>query len=121
MIELRRALSENQNILAGLFHIELKDLVKQGLKIMEQLPIPGIRTGELEHYNSRILVDIRNDILAHVCGERNKKIVETVFNFVILLYDSDEAWGRMIYQTILLIKEAEFQPEEDCRPEYWRE
>ena len=125
MIELRRCLSERQNILARLFHIELKDLVKKGLEIMEKMPVPGVKEGNLECYNSRILVDIRNNMLAHVADPviqgRNGKIVEQIFNFVTMLYDSDEAWRRMIYQVILRVKEAEFKPEEEPRLEYWRQ
>lgn len=125
MIELRRCLSERQNILARLFHIELKDIIKKGLKIMAQLPTPEANPSDLECYNSRLLVDIRNNLLAHIISPeevkgRNQKIVETVFNFFILLYDSDEAWRRMIYQAILKIKSAEFHPEEEPRPEYWK-
>ena len=121
MLELRRCLSEPQNILARLFHIELKDQIKAALAIIDKMPVPSIRSGDVECYNSRLLIEIRNDLLSHVCDARNQKIVESAMNFLILLYDSDEAWRRMIYQAILYIKEAGFEPEEDCRPEYWRE
>ena len=126
MLELRRALSERQNILSRLFHIELKDVIKQGLNIIARLPTPGANPNDLECYNSRRLVEIRNEMLSHLVspekdGTRNQKIVESVFNFVILLYDSDEAWRRLIWQAIERIKEANFKPEEKCRPEYWRE
>ena len=121
MMELKRCLSEKQNILARLFHIELKDQIKAALAIMEKMPVPSIRSGDLECYNSRLLVNIRNEMLGHIYDERNQKIVGSVMNFLILLYDSDEAWRRMIYQAILRIQQAEFHPEEDCRSEYWRE
>ena len=126
MLELRRALSEPQNILSRLFHIELKDQVRAALAIMDKMPMPSIRNGELECYNSRLLVDIRNDLLSHIPDKRNQKIIDSAVNFIILLYDSDEAWRRLIYQAILRIKEAEFKPEgeprlaTDNQKGYWR-
>jgi len=123
MIELRRCLSEKQNVLARLFHIELKDVIKQGLNIMAQLPTPGANPSDLECYNSRLLVDNRDDMLWHIVRDRNKKIVENAFNFLILLNDSDEAWEQMIYQALLRIKASEFKPPRSGEPrsEYWRE
>ena len=132
MIELRRCLSEKQNILARLFHIELKDQIKAALAIMDKLPIPSIGSGELESYNSRILIDIRDDMLCSIPGDdkpnhtgngRNKKIVESAFNFLILLNDSDEAWEQVLYQALLRIKETDWKPPRSGEPrsEYWRE
>ena len=121
MIELRRCLTEKQNILARLFHIELKDQIKAALAIMDKMPMPTVKEGELECYNSRILIDIRNDMLSHIQDSREQKIVLSAMNFTILLYDSDEAWRRLIWQAIMRIKEADFEPEPECRPEYWRE
>ena len=125
MLELRRCLSEKENILSRLFHIELKGLIKHGLGIMEKMPSPGINVSELENYNSRILVGIRDKLISHAQDKRddgltNSGIIKGVMDFVVLLYDSDEAWRRMIYQAILEIKNAEFHPEEEPRPEYWK-
>ena len=75
MIELRRCLTEKQNVLSRLFHIELKDQIKASLAIMDKMPVPSVRSRDLECYNSRILVDIRNDLLGHVRGSRNQKDV----------------------------------------------
>jgi len=126
MIELRRCLSEKENILSRLLHIELKDVIKQGLNIMARLPTPGVNPNDLECYNSRRLVEIRNDMLSHIespekDGTRNQEIVKNVFNFIILLYDSDEAWRKMIDEALMRLQEAQFKFEGEPRPEYWRE
>ena len=124
MQELRRNLSEKQNVFSRLFHVEMKDLVEHGLKVMSRLPSPGVGDGgQLERYNSREFVNIRNYALLCLNSENEKNlcIVNNIFNFLIMLYDSDDAWCRMIYKVILKIKETEFKPEEEPHEQYWRE
>uniref|UniRef100_A0A6M3IQC6 Uncharacterized protein n=1 Tax=viral metagenome TaxID=1070528 RepID=A0A6M3IQC6_9ZZZZ len=126
MIELKRSLTEQKNVTARLFHIELKGLIKRGLRIMALLPKPSIHPHNLENYNSRVLIGIRDDLCAHLRpspgtkrSDRNARIVEQVMNFIILLGEGDEAWGLIIYKALMLIQQAKFKLEPEPRSEYW--
>ena len=119
MIELKRCLSEKQNIFARLFHIELKDIVEKGLEIMQKMPQLSARGSELEHYNSRVLLELRNDFLSHT-GDRGNYMA-TVFNFVILLCEGDEYCRQRIDWLIQEIKVREFHLGETPRASWWRE
>ena len=119
MIELRRNLNEPQNILARLFHLELKDLIKRGLDIIEKLPVPSVSPHNLECYNSRLFVELRDKLLAQEPSERNRKIIESVANLVILLYDSDEGWRCLMDEALRGIQAMDLKFEETTRPRWW--
>jgi len=121
MIELRRNLDERHNILARLFHLELKDLIKRGLDIIEKLPAPNISPHNLECYNSRLFVELRDKLIAQEPSERIRKIIENVANLVILLYDSDEAWRCLMDEALRGIQAMDLKFEEVTRPKWWPE
>ena len=120
MLELRRCLSEQQNNLSRLFHIELKDLIKHGLDIMEKMPIPSIKPNNLECYNSRLFVSLRDKLLAQEDDKRNRKLIENVSSLVILLYDSDEGWRCLMDETLRGIQSMDLRYEEVTRPRWWK-
>ena len=118
MVELRRCLFERQNILARLFHIELKDLIKKGLELMAKR-MPEIDRKELERYNSRILLDIRNEMLTHNLDLVRAGYLSTIFDFVIMLYDSDEYYSQRldwVLEQIITRKDWKFQ---SLDPRFW--
>lgn len=121
MIELRRCLTDRESVLSRLFHFEMKDLIKHGLSLMDKLPSPGVNLGDLETQNARQLIAIRDELVSHAEEYHSGPIIRQAMNFIILLYDSDEAWRRMIFRAIEIVKRTEFVPEPKCRPEYWRE
>ena len=121
MQELKRNLNDNlaDNLLARLFHIELKDLIREVLPIIAQLPTPSLKPHNLEHYNSRLFVELRDYLLDREPDKRNRKIIETVANAVILLYDSDEAWQSVIDEGLRVLQSYEFKYE-TIRPSWWK-
>ena len=121
MLELRKCLSEKQNVLSRLFHIELKDLIKRGLEIAEKMPVPSIKPHNMECYNSRLFVDLRDRLLSQEPSERNRKIIESIANLAILLYDSDEGWRCMMDEALREIQAMDLKFEEVTRPRWWKE
>ena len=123
MIELRRCLSgpQNRNSVSRLFHVELKDLIKHGLSIMEKVPIPSINPHNLECYNSRLFIGLRNKLLAQEPSERNRKLIENAANLAISLYDSDEGWRCLMDEALREIQTMDLKFEETTRPKWWQE
>ena len=121
MLELRKCLSEKQNVLSRLFHIELKDLIKHGLEIVEKMPVPSIKPHNMECYNSRLFVDLRDRLLSQEPSERNRKIIESIARLAILLYDSDEGWRCMMDEALRGIQAMDLKFEEVTCPRWWKE
>jgi len=120
MKELVRNLTDGaDNALARLFHIDLKGLVVKGLDILASMP--ELKMNDFEHYNSREFLNLRDWLLEHEKVPRQRKHYKAICNFIIMLYDSDEAYRLPMYQVIKKLKELPLKEEELPRPELWQE
>ena len=102
-----------------MFHIDLKTLVVKGLDILAAIPEPELK--EYEEYNSRLFLDLRDELLYHDKVPRQQKHFRAIFNFVIMLYDSDQYYRQRIDWLIGRIKDLPFKEGEPIRPEWWQE
>jgi len=126
VLELRRSLQDSSgNELSKLFHITLKDVVKKGLDILVN-KLPELNKEKFERPNSQLLLKLRNDFLAHENNIGTTPRLKSIFDFVIMLYDSDDYYRHRIDWVIQEIKKKDFvyegSPRElDPKPLWWND
>lgn len=120
MKELKRNLTDSRdNALARLFHKEVKTLVRNALFIIDSMP--ELKMDDLEYYNSREWLNLRDYFLAHERDPRNRRIINGAFKFLIFLREGDEFWRQRTDRGTDRIKVMPFKEGEPIRPEWWRE
>ena len=74
-----------------LFHRDLKSKIKEAIQIMEKLPDIGeLDPREFERRNSKVFLEILDQIVAHSVNPEVGYYLKKVGDFAIMLYDSDE-------------------------------
>ena len=117
MLELKRCLADKVgNEKAKLFHIVLKDLIKAGLGLMAQMG--ELNPDEFERVDSHQLLEIRNEFLKHNLDPVRSRYMETLSDFVIRLFDSDEYYYQRILEVIRELKARQFE-EVEPDPRFW--
>jgi len=119
MKELVRDLGNPRSTLARLFHWDIKRLVVKALDLLASMP--ELAMDDFEHYNSREFLNLRNELLYHDTVPRQQRHFNLMFNFFIMLYDSDEYYRQRIDWLIRRLKEMPLKEGEPVRPEWWRE
>ena len=83
--------------------------------------MPELKMDDFDYYNSREFLNLRNELLSHTIVPDSQRNFRAVFNFVIMLYDSDEYYRQRIDWVISRLKTLPLKEGEPIRPEWWQE